>query len=184
MINKLPGYGVVAYLLGKVRTEWLYHGENHLSVRGIHRVAFNKVKSSIGIGLTVGIEAVEVHHSHQWFAAYGSRRQVIEIRTGGVAQILYIELKIRRLHLIRTERINVLHRQVPHWQLGGDGGAFKHLHIERLFGRCHIAAKLAHLIGLSAIGILVCHGEHFVVVERRFERDVAQSAVEGIFALR
>ena len=108
--------------------------------------------------------------------------EIGDFGSGSVAQILDIELEIALLHRVGAERIHVFHHEVPHRGVGRCGGAFEHLQVERLVGVGNVARKFAHLVGLSLVGVFVCHGEHLVGVECRLQRDVAEGGVEGVFA--
>ena len=147
-----------------MRAERFDNREINFTVRRINGISLDVIESSIGIRLVVRIEAVEIHHPDERRAAYCSGRQVIDIRSRGVAHVFDVEFEVARLNLVSAKRIYVLHCQVPHRHFGGNGGAFQQLHIQRFSCRCHIAGKLAHLIGLSAIGVLISHGKHLVGV--------------------
>ena len=182
MIHIFVGKPVVADFLAQVVAEWLYNRENHLSGRCNDGVALDEVEASIGVILAVGIDIVEVHHLNERLAIDVAGGNVVDFGSGGVAQVLNVELEIGLLHLVCPKRIHILHHELPVGQFWRHGSTFQHLHIERLRCRGDIARKLSHLIGLSAIGVLERHGKHLIGSKCRLQRDVAQRAVECIFA--
>ncbi len=106
------------------------------------------------------------------------------MRTGCIGEILDIEFEFRLLYLKTAEIVHVLHHEVPHWQIRRRCGAFEHLKIKTLVSGAYVARKLAHLIYLSIIGIFISHGQNFVGIECRADRDVAKSRVKRVFARR
>ena len=132
MIHIFVGKPVVADFLAQVVAEWLYNRENHLSGRCNDGVALDEVEASIGVILAVGIDIVEVHHLNERLAIDVAGGNVVDFGSGGVAQVLNVELEIGLLHLVCPKRIHILHHELPVGQLWRHGSSFKHLHIERL----------------------------------------------------
>ncbi len=62
--------------------------------------------------------------------------------------------------------------------------AFQHFHVKTLFGGGDIAGEFTHLVHLSVVGVLECHGQHFVGIQGAAGGDVSQSAVEGVLRRR
>jgi len=60
-------------------------------------------------------------------------------------------------------------------------GILERLDEKRLIDIGDVAGKLAHLIGLPAVGVLVCHGQHLIGLQRSAQRHIAQGRVQGIF---
>ena len=70
---------------------------------------------------------------------------------------------------------------MPKRQLGGCGGTLQQFHIKGIGSVVDIGGKFTHLVGFAAVSVLESHSEHFVGVERRSERNVAQRCVDRIF---
>ena len=70
-------------------------------------------------------------------------------------------------------------------RVGTRARGFQHLQNQRI-GRTQVFAavggELTYLIDLTAVGILVGHRQHLVLVQRLFEADITQRSIQGIFA--
>ena len=98
--------------------ERLNNRENDFARRGLNRVSLEVVKLTIDIGLLVGVQAVEVHHLQQRLAIDLASGDISKLITCSITQVLDIELKVVFLNLVSAKGIHILHRQVPHGEIG------------------------------------------------------------------
>ena len=153
-------------------------------MRSNNGIAFQEVVETVGIGLVVAVEAVEIHHPKQRRAADRLYGQVLHGGAGCVVKILYVEFEILLLNLISAQRIDVFHHQSPVGKLWRHGSALEQLQVERLARVGDIARKFADLVVFTLVGIFVSHAKNLVGVKSRCERDVAQRGIEFVFARR
>ena len=157
-------------------------GEEDASI--LHGVALHKVELGIRAHLVVGIQTVAAHHLDERFLGSRCGReglgQVVQIHACRVALILHIQTELCFLHR-RGKVIHVLHHQSPVGHLRTVVGVLQCLDKECLGGVGVVGGKLTHLIGLSVIGVFVCHGKHLIGLQSRFEREIAQRLVQRIF---
>ena len=179
----------IAYLFCQVATKWLQHGEDNPTRRGQCRVSFHIVKPTVRRSVVARIQSIQSHHANQLFAFDGTFHQVLHIGTHRVVAVLDIQFKLIATHLTCANRVDILHHQVPRTFVLGDGGVvatLQHLQQQRI--RCFqrlacIGGELTHLIHLSCVGIFVCNGQHFVLVQCCFQRDVSQGCVQRVLAI-
>ncbi len=154
----------------QVRAERLYDREDDASRRRQYGVARHVVEDTVGVGLLVVVEPVEVHHLQEGLLLDVAHRQVGGVGTGRVVLVVDVETEIFLLYLVGAQRVDVFHHQVPNRFLVGDGRAFQHLDVEALFGVGDVGRKLSHLVGLSVLGVLKGHGKHLVARQLAVER--------------
>ena len=183
-------YRRVAYRLLEVAAEGLQHREDNAPVARIYRQSLHKVELPVGVGVVLAIQAVEVHHAQQLLAFYRALRQVLHLRPHRVVAVLDIEFELLLRNAARTQRVDVLHHQVPCARTLLDRriiAALQQFEYQRVGCPQFLAAvrgELTHLIHLPAVGVLVCHRQHLVLVQRLLQRDEAQCAVQRVLAAR
>ena len=176
------GVGHVAHALAlevspQVAAEGLCRGEE--DTPAADGVAVDVVELSVGVGLHVGVESVQAHHLQQRDALELLFGQVGEVCAGGVALVLDVHAEGRLLHA-RGEVVDVLHHQVPVGLLRVVAGVLECLDEEAVVGVGHVGGELSHLVGTSAVGILVGHGQHLVGLQSGLQRDESQARVHGV----
>ena len=103
-----------------------------------------------------------------------------QIDTCCIALELDVEAELGLLN-IRRQVIDVLHHQSPVLLLWIVAGILQRLHIQRLTGSRPVAGKLTHLIGLSAIGVLIGYCQHLVGLQTGLQRDISHGGIHLIF---
>ena len=73
------GNSIVAYHLPQVRTERLQYGEDDSAVRRDGGVALYIVEATIGVGVVLLVQTVEVHHAKQLLAFDVAFRKVLYV---------------------------------------------------------------------------------------------------------
>ena len=104
---------VVAQTLRQMASERLQDREDNLAAARINGQALDEVEPTIWAGVMFLVQAVEVHHADQLFAADGAFVQVLDIRSHRVVPVGYIEFKFLLLNTRRAERVDIFHHQVP-----------------------------------------------------------------------
>ena len=105
---------------------------------------------------------------------------IADIDARGIALVLDVEAELLLLD-IGSQIVDVLHHQRPVELLRIVRRILQRLDIERLLGCGMVGGKLTHVVGLTAIGVLVGYRQHLVGLQRGLQRDVAQGAVQRIF---
>ena len=180
--------GLAPELGGHVAAEGFALREDDASARGHYGVSFHKVVFAVGVAVEVAVHAVHVQYFEVGLAVEaagcGARAfvEVVDVGRCGVVEVDHVEVKVVRLHVVGSQRVDVLHHQAPGLVAGCRCGAFEHLGVEAL-GRVHaVGREFAHLVGAAAVGVLVGHGQHLRGAQCRAERYVAQLFVERVFA--
>ena len=119
----------VSYHRGQMRAERFDDRKYKFAGGRIDSVAVDEIEEAVGIALFVGVNAVKVHHLKERLVVEPCHREIIDLRAGGIGEIFDVQLEFRFLYLISSERVYVLHHQMPHRQLGRCGGALKHFHV-------------------------------------------------------
>ena len=109
----LVGHPVVAYHATQVLAEGLDDGEDDAARRGLHGVALDVVVEAVGVGILLGVEAVEVHELEESLTLQVGLGQVGEVGAGAVALILDDELEVLGTDAVGPEGVDVLHHEVP-----------------------------------------------------------------------
>ena len=109
----LIGHGIVAYHPAQVLAEGLDDGEDDAARRGLHGVALDVVVEAVGVGILLGVEAVEVHELEESLTLQVGLGQVGEVGAGAVALILNDELEVLGADAVGPEGVDVLHHEVP-----------------------------------------------------------------------
>ena len=174
-VDILLGDVIIPELTAQVLTERFGNREDDLTGRGLDGVILDVVKATVDIGLLVGIEAVEVHHLQQGYTVDITCRDVGQLGTCCVTEVLDIEFEVVFLNLIGTKGVDILHGKVPHAVFGRGSGTLQHLDVERLVGRGDVAREFADPIGASLIGVFIGHSEDLVAGESRLEHDVTEA---------
>ena len=170
---------VVAQLRCQVTTKRLQHREDNLSVRRIDRQPLHEIELTVRRVVVLRVQTVQVHHAQQLLAFDITLVEILHFGTHRVVAVHHIEFKLIAIDTGCTERIDILHHQVPcaaSFLLRCIVGRFQQLQRQRI-RRTQILApiggKLTHLIDLAIVGIFIRHGQHFILVQRLFERYVS-----------
>ena len=131
------------------------------------------------MSLHVRVKAVQTHHLQQGDALQGLFGQVGEVGAGGVALVLDVHAEFCLLHT-RCQVVDILHHQVPVGLVRIVRRVLQCLDKEAVVGVRHVGGKLTHLVGATAIGVLVGHGEHLVGLQAGLQRDEAQTRVHRV----
>ena len=124
-------------------------------------VALYEVELSVGVGLHVGVEAVQAHHLEQRRRLELLLGQVGQIGAGGVALVLDVHAELLLLDR-RGQVVDVLHHQVPVALRRAARRVLQRLDEEALLRLRDVGGELTHLVGLSAVGIFEGDGQHLV----------------------
>ena len=108
----LVGHPVVAYHTAQMLVEGLDDGEDDAARRGLHGVALDAVVEAVGVGILLGIKAVEVHELEDGLALQVGLGQVGEVGAGAVALILDVELEVLGGDAVGPEVVDILHHEV------------------------------------------------------------------------
>ena len=175
------GYGIVADLLSKPVAEWFHNWEDDASLAWLHGVVLYEVELSVWIWLVVVVQAVQVHHLQQRGLLPWLFRQIVQVHTRRVAQVLHVEFEFLLLYGLCSQGIHVLHHQVPVAIAWGVVRVLQQFHEQCLLGVLHVGRELTHLVGRSACRIFVSDSEHLVRLHGRFQRHVAQVGIQCVF---
>ena len=145
----------------------------------VNGIALHVVELSVGVGLHVVVHAVQSHDTQQNLALQLLLGQIGEIGAGGVALVLDVQTELLLLDL-SGQIVDVLHHQVPVALQGGVAGVLQGFHEEALVGLRQVGGELAHLEGLTAVGVLEGNGEHLVGLQCLLQRDITQGAVQRV----
>ena len=181
MENIFLRHGLAADGLGQTLAEGLDGGEIDAAALGVDGVALHVVEIAVRPYLIIIIESVEAEEREEALALQGRFGQVGEVHARGVGEDFDVELELVLLHGGGTEGIDVAHHQVPVAHLRRAGRVLQRLHEEHFLGVLAVGGELADLVGLSAIGVFVGHGQHLVGLEGLLQRHIAQGGVERVF---
>ena len=172
----------VAYLAAKPVAERLYHGEDDSSARGLDGVAFDEVVLAVGVVLVVVVQSVEVHHAQQRGVLESFLGEIAQVGTVVVAVVFDVELEFLFLYGLGTQRVDVLHHQVPVAHAGRVAGVFQQFHEQGLVVVLDVAREFTHLEGLPSVGVFIGDGQYLVRLKGRLQRHIAKMAVQRVFA--
>ena len=128
-------------------------------------IALDEVEPPVRIGLLIVIQTVEVEHFQQGGLLESILWYVTEAHTSSVAQILDVHLELFSLYRHGFQAIDVLHHQVPVRNLGRTRCVFQQFYEQCLVVVFLVCGKLSDLVGLSIVGVFVCHRQHLVGLE-------------------
>ena len=146
--------------LAQMLAERFCHGEDDAAL--VHGVSVDEVKLSVGVGLVVGIQTVQVHGTEQDGSLQGVLGQVVEIDAAGVRLVLDVQTEFLLLQAVGAKGIDIAHHQSPCGERRTGGATLQHLQHQCLVGACKVAGELTHLIGLCTVGVFVGHGQNVV----------------------
>ena len=168
--------------LGQVLAEGFCHGEDDASLA--YGVVLHVVELSVGVGVVLGIQTVQVHGLEQRRALEGRFGQVGQIHARGVALVLDVQAELLARRAGGSDGVDVLHHQSPVGQLRTARGALQQLDVESLGVVRQVAGELTHLVGHASVGIFVGHGQYLIGLQGRVERDVAEGRTQVVVAGR
>ena len=100
--------------------------------RCLNGISCNPVELSVGKTFLMGIQLVEVHDLNQKLLGDGAFVDVVGIDTDRVGEILDLHGEVRLLKIGDSQRVDVLHHEVPNGMLGIACCRFQQFHIEGL----------------------------------------------------
>ncbi|MFN9941764.1 MAG: hypothetical protein ACK56I_20035, partial [bacterium] len=109
--------------------------------------AVDEVEPPVRVGRVVRVQAVQRQGLQQGDLVQRSARDVVDVDTRGGVVVDEVEAEVLPVHLERTERVDVLHHQVPHRQPGVRDGGFQQLQHEGIGGAHPVRGELTHLEG-------------------------------------
>ena len=178
LFRHLVGDALALEIGVEIASERLGLGDEDASFR--YGVASHVVVVAVAVGIVVVVESVGSQHLDDGLVFHLRLGNVVEVDARRVALILHVESELLLLHL-RCEVIHVLHHQVPVALLRVVAGVLERLDEESLSGVGDVGCELAHLIGNTAVGVLVGHSQHLVGLQSAPQRHVAEGSVHRIF---
>ena len=145
-----------------------------------HGIALYVIEIAIGVGFVVIVETVATQHLKQSATLYPLIWDISEIHTCGIALEFDVESELGALYS-GSQEIHVLHHQLPVTLRRIVRGILQRPYKKGFRGLCEVGSKLAHLIADATSSKLVCHGQHLIGLQTRFQRDITQSRIHRIF---
>ncbi len=174
-----------------MRAEWLDNGKNNLPVFGRNRITFQIIELSVRIRIAFRIKSIEIHYLKEQFVVDIAIRNIIQINTGCIALIEDIQTESICLYVFGAivDAVNIFHHQRPSIGLRRKRSRFQQFQKEGAVccgSSCacfatYIVREFADLIYFSVVGIFVSHSQHFIRLECRSERDIAELWLQSVF---
>ena len=169
-------------------TERFEYREDDLTGGRIDCQSFDEVEPTIGVGVILLIESVQIHDAQQLFTADRSFIEILDVGSYGVVPVGDIEFELLLVDTGSTEGVDIFHHQVPctpSFLIGCVGTGLDHLKSQSIGCTQFVATvgrELTDLIDLTVIGIFVSDRKYFVLIKGTLEGDVTQGTVKRIFA--
>ena len=176
-------FGCVAAVvdfLFEIRAEGFEHREENSSSLGVDGYSVDKVEDTVGGGFQLCVGVVEVEYAEKHLAVDVACVEVVDFGAGLIVVVFDMKAEVVFVDLVRAERINVFHHQLPIGQCGRKRRTAQKFQYQSL-RRLHLRTKFTHFVGLAFVGVFVSHGKHLVVLKGRVERDKTELRVEGVF---